>query len=169
MTHTQPIARNFVQRNRIVAGCSDATLLVESASKGGGLITCSIARSYGREVFAFPGSVHSDYSEGCNNLIRDNGAALVTSATDLVKAMGWEEDRKLAQAQQKGIERTLFPHLSPEENAVVHVLRQNNDLQINLLSVRTDIPISRLTGILFTLEMKGVIRAMAGGCYHLLA
>lgn len=169
MTHTQPVAHNFVQRNRIVAGCSDATILIESASKGGGLITCSIARSYGREVFAFPGSVHSDYSEGCNNLIRDNGAALITSATDLVKAMGWEEDARLEQAHQRGIERTLFPDLSPEENSVVRVLAKNNDLQINLLSIQAGLPVSRLTGILFALEMKGIIRAMAGGCYHLLA
>lgn len=168
-THTQPVARNFVQRNRIVAGCSDATILVESAAKGGGLITCSIARSYGREVFAFPGAVHSDYSEGCNNLIRDNGAALITSATDLVKAMGWDDDIILEQAQQRGIERNLFPDLSPDEEAVVRVLNKNNDLQINLLSIQANIPISRLSGILFTLEMKGVIRAMAGGCYHLLA
>ena len=168
-THTQPVARNFVQRNRIVAGCADATILVESAAKGGGLITCSIARSYGREVFAFPGAVHSDYSEGCNNLIRDNGAALITSATDFVKAMGWDDDIKLGQAQQRGIERTLFPDLSSEEEAIVRVLAKNNNLQINLLSIQANIPISRLTGILFTLEMKGVIRAMAGGCYHLLA
>ena len=168
-THTQPVARNFVQRNRIVAGCADATILIESAAKGGGLITCSIARSYGREVFAFPGAVHSDYSEGCNNLIRDNGAALITSATDFVKAMGWDDDIKLEQAQQRGIERTLFPDLSSEEEAIVRVLAKNNDLQINLLSIQANIPIARLTGILFTLEMKGVIRAMAGGCYHLLA
>ena len=168
-THTQPVARNFVQRNRIVAGCSDATILVESASKGGGLITCSIARSYGREVFAFPGSVHSDYSEGCNNLIRDNGASLITSATDFVKAMGWDDDIRLEQAQQRGIERNLFPDLSSEEESIVRVLSKNNDLQINLLSVQANIPISQLTGILFTLEMKGVIKAMAGGYYHLLA
>ena len=168
-TRTQPIARNFVQRNRIVAGCADATILIESAAKGGGLITCSIARSYGREVFAFPGSVHSDFSEGCNNLIRDNGASLITSATDFIKAMGWDDAIKLEQAQQRGIERTLFPDLSSDEETIVRVLTKNNDLQINLLSIQSNIPISRLTGLLFTLEMKGVIRAMAGGCYHLLA
>jgi len=101
--------------------------------------------------------------------IRDNGAALITSATDFVKAMGWDDDIKLEQAQQRGIERTFFPDLSSEEEAIVRVLAKNNELQINLLSIQANIPISRLTGILFTLEMKGVIRAMAGGCYHLLA
>ena len=74
-TNTQPVPKNFVQRNRIVAGCTDATLLVESANKGGGLITCNIARSYNREVFAFPGAIGAEYSEGCNQLIRDNGAS----------------------------------------------------------------------------------------------
>lgn len=168
MTHTQPVARNFVQRNRIVAGCSDATILIESAAKGGGLITCSIARSYGREIFAFPGAIGAEYSEGCNNLIRDNGAALITSATDFVKAMGWNEDLILEQAQQKGIERNCFPELSAEEDTIVKTLSKNNDLQINLLSTQANIPISQLSGLLFSLEMKGVIKTMAGGCYHLI-
>lgn len=168
MIHTQPVARNFVQRNRIVAGCSDATILIESAAKGGGLITCSIARSYGREIFAFPGAIGAEYSEGCNNLIRDNGAALITSATDFMKAMGWNEDLILEQAQQKGIERNCFPELSAEEDTIVKTLSKNNDLQINLLSTQANIPISQLSGLLFSLEMKGVIRTMAGGCYHLI-
>ena len=83
--------------------------------------------------------------------------------------MGWDDAIKLGQAQQRGIERTLFPDLSSEEEAIVRVLAKNNDLQINLLSIQANIPIAKLTGLLFTLEMKGVIRAMAGGCYHLLA
>lgn len=167
-THTQPKAHNFVQRNRIVAGCSDATLLIESAGKGGGLITCSIARSYGREIFAFPGSVNAEYSEGCNNLIRDGGAALITSAADLVKAMGWEDDMKLAEKKRRGIARDLFPDLSADEQRIVDILSKNNDLQINLLSVQSGITISRLTALLFEMEMKGLLRTMAGGCYHLL-
>ena len=148
-TNTQPMPKNFVQRNRIVAGCTDATLLVESANKGGGLITCSIARSYNREVFAFPGSIGAEYSEGCNHLIRDNVASLVTSAYDFVKAMNWDNDIKIEKAQKRGIERTLFPNLDNEEQTVVEALRQQNDQQINMLSVRTNFP-------------------MAGGCYHLL-
>lgn len=169
ITHTQPKAQNFVQRNRIVAGCSDATLLIESTNKGGGLITCGIARSYNREVFAFPGNIDAEYSEGCNHLIRDNQAGLITSATDFVKAMGWEDEQMLMKARKQGIERTLFPGLSEEEQAVVDVLRKNNNLQINLLSVQSHLPIARLSGLLFELEMKGVVKAMAGGCYHLLA
>ena len=165
---TKPKAQNFVQRNRIVAGCSDATILVESASKGGGLITCGIARSYNRDVFAFPGNIGAEYSEGCNNIIRDNGASLITSAIDFVKAMGWGDDLLLEKSLQQGIERTLFPDLSADEQTVVDVLQKNNDLQINLLSVQTRLPISRLTALLFELEMKGVVKALAGGSYHLL-
>jgi len=119
-------------------------------------------------IFAFPGAIGTEYSEGCNNLIRDNGAALITSATDFVKAMGWNEDLILEQAQQKGIERNCFPELSAEEDTIVKTLSKNNDLQINLLSTQANIPISQLSGLLFSLEMKGVIRTMAGGCYHLI-
>ncbi len=167
MSATQPKARNFVQRNRIVAGCSDATVLVESASKGGGLITCSIARSYHRDVFAFPGSIGATFSEGCNNLIRENGACLITNAYDLVQAMGWEEAAKLEAARQKGIERTLFPTLTEEEERIVAALTKHNDLQVNMLAVQSGIPISTLAGVLFGLEMKGIVKLLAGGMYHL--
>ena len=159
---------NFVRRNRIVAGMSDATLLVESAEKGGGLITTRIAQDYGRGVFAFPGAVGAHYSEGCNNLIRDNGAQLITSAADFVNFMGWQEDAQLVQARREGIERSCFPPLSQEEQQVIRALADSGDLQLNVLSVKTNIPTGQLTSMLFQLEMKGVVRPLAGGSYHLL-
>ena len=168
MTQTRADKLNFVKRNRIVAGMTDATILVESAAKGGGLITCGIAMSYDRNVFAFPGAVGAPYSEGCNNLIRDNGAALITSAEDFVAAMGWQTDAIQAKAEAEGIERSLFPNLTGEEQQVVNILDEMGDLQQNLLSVKTNIPIGRLTALLFELEMKGVVRPLAGGTYHLL-
>ena len=168
MTQTNADKPNFVRRNRIVAGIADATILVESGAKGGGLITAEIAQSYGRSVFAFPGSVYAEYSRGCNNLIRDNGAGLISSADDFVKAMGWQDETQLRQALSVGIERHLFPSLSAEEQVVVDTLRQCNDLQLNVLSVKTGIPIGSLTALLFQLEMKGVLRPLAGGMYHLL-
>lgn len=82
--------------------------------------------------------------------------------------MGWEEDRELVQAQQQGIERQLFPDLSAEEQAIVKVLSKKNDLQINIISIQANIPIAKLTGMLFQLEIKGVIKSLAGGMYHLL-
>ena len=157
---------NFVRRNRIVAGMADATVLVESAAKGGGLITCGIARGYNRSVFAFPGSVGMAYSEGCNNLIRDNGAALITSAQDFVQMMGWQ--KQMAAEMSATVERQLFPQLSADEQKVVTFLQHTNDVQLSLLSVRTNIPVGQLTALLFQLEMKGLVRTMAGGSYHLL-
>ncbi|MBR1933109.1 MAG: DNA-processing protein DprA [Prevotella sp.] len=168
MSETRADKLNFVKRNRIVAGLCDATLLVESAARGGGLITCGIAQDYNRQVMAFPGAVGAPYSEGCNNLIRDNGAQLISGAEDFVNAMGWQTDRQLQQAKADGIERSLFPDLSPEEQAIVRILDRMGDLQQNQLSVKTNIPIGQLTALLFQLEMKGVVRPLAGGNYHLL-
>ena len=164
MSQTEPLANNFRQRNRIVAGCSDATILVESAIKGGGLITCRIAQEYGREVMAFPGAVGMPYSEGCNRMIRNNTAALITSAADFVENMGWQVQSQTPEA----VERQLFPDLTAEEQVVVNLLQQVNDLQLNILSVKTSIPIGPLTALLFNLEMKGLVRPLAGGTYHLL-
>ena len=167
LTNTNADKLNFVRRNRIVAGISDACVLVESAAHGGGLITTSIARDYNRDVFAFPGPVGAPYSEGCNNLIRDHKGQLVSSAADFVHALGWETDLKRMQTTRQGIERQLFPQLSNEEQAVVQALEKQNDQAINQLSLTANIPISRLTVLLFQLEMKGILKLLAGGCYHL--
>jgi len=168
MSESRVDKANFVRRNRIVAGISDATILVESAAKGGGLITARIAQDYNRSVFAFPGAVGAAASEGCNQLIRDNGAQLITSADDFVQAMGWQNDALLQKAKTEGIERSCFPHLSDDEQHLVSILNQHGDLQLNHLSVKTNMPVSQLTALLFQLEMKGVVRPMAGGNYHLL-
>ena len=168
MTQTNADKPNFVRRNRIVAGLSDAVIVIESKSKGGGLITADIAQSYNRAVFAYPGAVGMPCSEGCNNLIRDNVAALISNADDFVRAMGWQDETKRKEALSDGIERNLFPDLSPEESSIVKQLQQTNDLQLNILSVKTGIPIGHLTALLFQLEMKGVIKSLAGGMYHLL-
>jgi len=164
MSQTEALPNNFRQRNRIVAGISDATILVESAAKGGGLITCRIAQEYGRDVFAFPGAVGMPYSEGCNKMIRNNTAALLTSAQDFLETMGWQT----LSDQPQTVERQLFPDLTPEEQLVVSLLQQTNDLQLNIISVKTNIPISQLTALLFQMELKGVIKSLAGGTYHLI-
>lgn len=168
MTQTNSDKPNFVRRNRIVAGVADSVILVESAAKGGGLITAEIAQSYDRAVFAFPGNVNAEYSKGCNNLIRDNGAGLISNANDFVRAMGWQDEMQRQQALADGIERNLFPDLSPEEQKIVCLLHETNDLQLNILSVKSSIPIGQLTALLFQLEMKGVVKPLAGGMYHLM-
>ena len=141
---------------------------VRYITKGGSLITAEIAQSYNRPVYAFPGNVGRPFSEGCNHLIRDNAAGLITGAADFVEAMGWQDDVVRQQALASGIERQLFPELSAEEQKIVSLLQQTNDLQINVLSVHANLSISQVTSLLFQLEMKGVVKAMAGGMYHLL-
>lgn len=168
MSGTKTERVNFVRRNRIVAGCSDATILVESAYKGGGLITCNIAHGYGRDVFAFPGSVGAPYSEGCNQLIRSGKAALITSARDFAVAMRWQDEARRASERRKGVERELFPTLTDEQQAIVNALRKHGDLQLSLLSAQTGMSITKLSALLFDLEMKGVLRTLAGGTYHLI-
>lgn len=163
---TNPDRQNFIKRNRIVAGMSDATIVVESAAKGGALITADIAESYNRDCFAFPGRIGDEFSKGCNALIRSNRATLLQSAEELVKAMNW--DYIPTSSPREGIQRQLFPDLTPEEELVTSQLEKNPDgLQINTIVVNTNIPINRMTGILFEMEMKGVVRALAGGVYKL--
>jgi DNA processing protein len=93
---------------------------------------------------------------------------LITSAADMVRAMGWESDRQLAQVRQQGIERQLFPDLTSDEQLIVDALSHINDLSLSQLSTQTSLPVAQLSALLFTLEMKGVIRPLAGGMYHLL-
>ena len=167
-TKTNADKLNFVRRNRIVAGMSDAAVIVESAAKGGSLITARLSRDYNRDTFAFPGPVGAPFSEGCNRLIRDHQATLITSAEDFVTAMGWQDDAALSTARQQGIERQLFPQLNENETLVVNALSRNNDQQINMLAVGTNLPAGTLTAVLFELELKGVVKTLAGGIYHLL-
>lgn len=165
MSGTTPERQNFVKRNRIVAGLSDATVVVESAQKGGSLITADLALNYGRDCFAFPGRVSDERSRGCNVLIQNNGAALVCSAEDFVKGMNWDVSSKRAASVQK----QLFPEedLSPEEASVLAALRNQEDgLQIDSLVLQVDIPVNRLRSLLFSLEMKGLIHPLPGARYR---
>ena len=160
-----PDRPNFVRRNRIVAGMSDATVVIESAAKGGALITAEIAQTYNRDCFAFPGRTTDEYSQGCNNLIRDNKAALVRNAGDFIRAMRWDQ----SVMKEKPVQRMLFQELTEEETRIVTILQNEGNQQINALVVQSDIPVSRMNALLFELEMKGVVRGLAGGMYELLA
>ena len=119
-------------------------------------------------MFSFPGAVGAPYSAGCNQLIRNNEAQLITSAHDMLNDMGWLYDAQLQQAKTMGIERNMFPHLTPQEQQVVNTLAQTDNLSASILAVKTDIPIQQISTLLFQLEMKGVVKPMAGGNYHLL-
>ena len=166
LSGTNPDRHNFISRNRIVAGMCDATIVIESAEKGGSLITAELAEGYHRDCFAFPGRMSDEYSKGCNRLIRDNKASLLLSAEDFVQAMGWNMQTTLS--EKVSVQRSLFIELSEEEQKIVAILEKLGNLQINSLVVEADIPVNKMTAILFELEMKGVIRVLAGGIYQLL-
>lgn len=152
---------NFLARNRIVAGSCDCLLVVESAERGGALVTARLAGGYNREVFAVPGRAHDTYSRGCNNLINHTEAHLVTSADDIIRAMNWPV--KPAEGEQP----SLFVEMSPEEEAVVEALRQKDGIQFGEILVRLNLPTSRLMGLLVDMEFKGLISAVPGGRYRL--
>lgn len=164
LSETNPDRFNFVSRNRIVAGMCDATIVVESGEKGGSLITAELAEDYHRDCFAVPGRIHDAASVGCNRLIRDNRAMLLSSAEDLVQTLRWQNGSQRPAA----VQRQLFPALSEEEMLVVNLLTRRGDLHINALVVEADIPINRMSALLFELEMKGVVKPLVGGVYHLL-
>lgn len=166
LTETNPDRFNFVSRNRIVAGMCDATIVVESSEKGGSLITAELAEGYHRDCFAVPGRVTDATSLGCNMLIRDNKAALIQSAEDFVGIMGWMTTGR--QEKEQSIQRDFFPVLSEEEDCIVRILSRQGDLHINTLVVEANLPVNRVSALLFELEMKGVVKALVGGLYHLL-
>jgi len=159
---TKPDAHNFPARNRIIAGLSDALIVVEAAETGGALITADIANSYNKDVFAYPGNIGRSYSEGCNNLIKTNKANLITSIKDLEYTMNWTIGKETRQ-EKKGNALSAY---EPDEQTVLTILMENNGkLTIDELSWRSSISVSQLASILLGLEFKGVISALPGKVY----
>ncbi len=163
---TVPDRENFPQRNRIVAGIADATIVIEASLKGGALITAEIANSYNRDVFAFPGRIGDEFSEGCNFLIRNNKAALLTGAADLAYVLGWELNNSKA---KPAVEQFMLPiDLTKEERLVFDVLQQHKDaIAIDDLTLKTNLPTSQLAMSLLNMEMQGYIRSLPGKMYRL--
>jgi DNA processing protein len=159
----KPESPNFVKRNRIIAGLSDATLVVESGEKGGALITADIANSYNRDVFAVPGRIGDKYSVGCNRLIKTNRAALIENLGDLEYLMGWQKTENTTDAVQKD----LFVDLSPDEKLLVDGLRKETSLTIDQLALQANMQISKTSGILLNLEFKGLVKCLPGKVYKL--
>jgi DNA processing protein len=154
---------NFIRRNRIIAGLSDATVVVESAEKGGALITADIASSYNRDVFAFPGRSDDIYSRGCNRLIYKNGAGLIQDLDDLEYFMGWESSRE----EKKTVEPEIFSDISTEERKIVELLKRNDKLFIDQISSKTKIPAGKVSTLLMNLEFKNILSALPGNIYIL--
>ena len=160
--HTTPEKENFPKRNRIIAGLSDATIVVEATAKGGALITADIANSYNRDVYAFPGRVNDVSSQGCNFLIKTNRAGLINNAGDLLYYLGWDDQKK--EESQKQLQMPLG--LSEGEQKIVDIL-QNAPMRVDELGIRAEIPQSQLAMLLLNLEMQGIITSLPGKLYHL--
>lgn len=161
---------NFVQRNRIIAGLSDAVVVVESAAKGGSLITAEFAEMYSRDCFAYPGNVGQLYSEGCNHLIKDNKAALICSGEDFLAGMGWAKPKAGKDAQSAQLELfSVLDKLTDNEKSIYLALQDAgmSGLHVNDLSRTTGIAISNLMGLLFGMEIDGYLRPAPGGYYRL--
>ena len=160
---TVPDKGNFVRRNRIVAGIAPATLVVESAEKGGALITAGIASSYGREVMAVPGRTTDVYSAGFNRLIIENKASLVTSAEDIANLLNWKTDKKAAAAPPP----SLFPSYTPVQERILDALSQSDECSLDRLALLTQIPLAELTDHLFDLEDLRAVKQLPGNRYRL--
>jgi len=158
---TNPDKENFVKRNRIIAGLSEATIVIESAKKGGSLITADIANSYNRDVFAVPGKLSDKYSEGCNNLIKTNRAALFSSVKDLVYLLNWNQEVKT-----KPVQKQLFVQLDAKEASVLDFLNQKGKQQLDQIALHCQIPVHKTVTLLFNLEMKGVVKPLPGKLYQ---
>lgn len=158
---TNPDRENFLRRNRLVAGLADATIVIESAEKGGSLVTADIAFSYGRDVYTFPGRVTDEFSAGCNRLIQMNKAGLISSAKDLVMSLCWDSDAKALPLQR------TFDFQEKPDNPIIRLLSEKGEFQINQLATEMNIPVHKLSSLLFELELEGHIKALPGGVYRL--
>lgn len=154
--------QNFLRRNRIIAGLADATIIVESAEKGGALVTADIANSYNRDVFAFPGRSTDTYSRGCNKLIKLNEAVLVENSADIEKAMNWDVKGPI----NKPLQTSLFAELTSEEQKLVDLLK-GGDRFIDELTLETKMPMSKVSALLLDMEFKGLVASLPGKMYRM--
>lgn len=163
MSGTKPDRHNFPTRNRIVAGMADATIVIETDIKGGSMITAELANNYNRDVFALPGKTTDIKSNGCNHLIKNNRAALLTSAQDVLEMMGWLPQPE----KKKKIQRSLFVELTAEEKIIVDLLNTVEQLPIDGLYTKSQLSTSSVATALLSLEMQGLVIGLPGKVYKL--
>ncbi|MBP5797429.1 MAG: DNA-processing protein DprA [Bacteroidales bacterium] len=160
MSGTQPDRENFPRRNRIIAGMADAVIVIESALKGGSLITADLANSYSRDVFAYPGRVMDLYSQGCNYLIRTNRAHLMESIAELRYVMRWER------RQPEERQTSIFREFTEEEKKILECFNDNGIASLDDLIVHTELPTTKLASLLLNLEFDGILKALPGKRYQ---
>jgi DNA processing protein len=167
MTETMPERENFPQRNRIVAGMTDATIVVQTSTKGGSLITVEYAQNYNRDVFAFPGRVNDPYSTGCNQLIKQQKATIATNAADIIDALNWTKSETNTRPKQTS-QKQLFIELSETEKRVTTALKDGKPMHITELMAQTKLNPSTLAATLLELEFKNLLRTQPGSRYQLI-
>lgn len=155
---------NFLKRNRVIAGLSEATIVIESAEKGGSLVTADIANSYDREVFAVPGRINDSQSTGCNNLIKHQKAHMLTSPLDVPYILNWE----LEEAIKPAIQKQLFVELDDTEKNIYNYLKENEKQQLDVIAIACGIPIFKAASVLLNMELKGVIRPIPGKLFEVI-
>ncbi len=162
---SKPDKHNFPTRNRIVAGMSDATIVIETGLKGGSMITAELANSYNKDVFAIPGKVTDVKSSGCNYLIKNNKAMLLTDAAELIQVMQWEDKAK--SKKEKRSQRELFIEMTADEKIVVTILREKETVHIDEINGKSGLSSSAVAGAMLNLELQGVISSKPGKMYSL--
>lgn len=160
-SNSNPEKENFVKRNRIVAGMCEATIVIESAEKGGSLITANIANDYNRDVFAVPGRTSDKFSQGCNNLIKTQRANLLTSAADIMYILNWELESE-AKDSKKAIQKQLFVTLESDEQKIYNYLQKTGKQLLDVIALECDFPVYKISSTLLNMELKGVIRPLPG-------
>ena len=155
--------KNFLKRNRIIAGLSEATIVIESAEKGGSLVTAEIANSYNREVFAVPGRTTDSQSIGCNNLIKQQRAHLLSTPLDVPYILNWQLEEI-----DKPIQKKLFVELDNEEKQVYNYLKENGKELLDVIALKCNMPTFRIAAILLNMELKGVVRPLPGKQFEII-
>lgn len=161
-SNTRPDKHNFPARNRIVAGMSDATIVVETGIKGGSMITAELANSYHKDVFAWPGKVTDSKSAGCNYLIRSHKATLLTNTQELIELMGWADSHRPAVTQQE-----LFVELGADEQKLALLLAQKETVHIDEINMHSGLSSSSIAAAILQMELQGVIQCLPGKRYKL--
>lgn len=164
LSGTNPDKQNFPKRNRIVAGICDALIVVETDVNGGSIITAELANQYNRDVFAVPGKVTASKSAGCNQLIQNNKAALITSGKDLIMMMNWDANRA---STKKVHQQKLFPELSPDETILMSIIQEKDPSHIDELKIKSGISSSKIAACILKLELEGIIISLPGKRYKM--
>jgi DNA processing protein len=162
-SNTLPDRHNFPKRNRIVAGLADCTIVIETAAKGGSMITAELANGYNRDVFAFPGKTTDVKSAGCNYLVKHNKAFLVTEAQEVIEQMGWVNKKVKSKPQKE-----LFVTLSADEQLLVNILKEKDTIHVDELFLKSGLNSSTVAATMLGLEFENIVASLPGKMYKLL-